>query len=445
MQGSVSSSPVHTLSGTISIPGDKSISHRALLLAAVAVGPSFITGLLESEDVLNTLAALRALGVSSFQEAGGRLRVEGVGIGGLREAEDVLDLGNSGTGVRLLMGLVGTHPITTSLTGDASLRHRPMARVLTPLRRFGTQILARRGGMLPLTLQGPEIALPQDYTVPVPSAQIKSALLLAGLNTPGVTTVIEPIATRDHTERMLIGFGADLDITKGDSGETVIRLRGHPRLTGQSLQIPADPSSAAFPLVAALITPDSEITVDNVLLNETRTGFLTTLQEMGAALEIFDEREMGGERLGRLRARSSSLRGVTVPASRAASMIDEYPILAVAAAFAKGSTHFLGVGELRVKECDRLAALARGLRANHIVCHEGETSLTIEGQEGEVAGGGQVETYLDHRIAMSFLVMGLGARAPVKIDSGKMIATSFPNFFSLMRELGARFEEFETS
>ncbi|MEZ5839710.1 MAG: 3-phosphoshikimate 1-carboxyvinyltransferase [Hyphomicrobiales bacterium] len=431
------------LSGQVTVPGDKSISHRALIFSTMAVGESRISGLLESEDVLNTAAAMRALGAVVERTGTGEWRVSGVGTGGLIEPESVLDFGNSGTGARLVMGLVGGHPIAATFVGDASLSRRPMGRVLDPLKDMGVEVISRSGGRLPLTLRGPDSAVPLTYRLPVASAQVKSAVLLAGLNAPGVTTVIEPVPTRDHTERMLIGYGAELSIeTAGDGGRT-IRLTGRPELKPQTLAVPADPSSAAFPIVAALIVPGSDVLVTGVMLNPTRTGLIDTLLEMGADITIENERLAGGERVGDLRVRHSSLKGVTVPAGRAPSMIDEYPVLAVAAAFATGETLMLGLDELRVKESDRLAAVAYGLAANGVVAREGEAELAVTGGAGKVAGGGLVPTHLDHRIAMSFLVMGLASEKPVSVDDTAMIATSFPDFAGLMTGLGASFGQTE--
>lgn len=423
------------LKGRVTVPGDKSISHRALMLGSLAIGRTTVTGLLESEDVLNTASAMRAFGAVIQRDEAGTWTVDGVGLGSLAEPEAVIDYGNAGTGVRLALGLAGTHPIATTFTGDASLIKRPMGRVLEPLRQMGARVIARSGDRLPLSVRGPGTAAPINYRVPVPSAQVKSAVLLAGLNAPGQTTVVEPIPTRDHTERMLLGFGATITVENDEARGRIITVTGQGELRPQQVAVPADPSSAAFPIVAALITPGSEVTVADVLLNEHRTGLLTTLQEMGADLVIDNIRETGGERLGDVKVRHSRLKGITVPAERAPSMIDEYPVLAVAAAFAQGSTTMLGLEELRVKESDRLSAVAAGLRANRIDCEEGETSLVVHGRRGAI-GGGTVATHLDHRIAMSFLVLGLASDLPVTVDDGAVIATSFPTFQSLVRELG---------
>ncbi|MEP3278364.1 MAG: 3-phosphoshikimate 1-carboxyvinyltransferase [Stappiaceae bacterium] len=427
--------PGRPLKGRITVPGDKSISHRSLIFGTLAVGRTRIEGLLESEDILNTAAAMRSLGATVEKNSDGVWLVDGVGIGALKEPETVLDFGNAGTGVRLVMGVVGSHPISATFSGDASLSGRPMGRVLNPLREIGTEVIARSGDKLPLSLRGPQTALAQTYRVPMPSAQVKSAVLLAGLNAPGITTVIEPVLTRDHTERMLMGFGAKLDVSTGENGERIIALHGQPELTAQDIIVPGDPSSAAFPIVAALITPGSDLVVENVLLNPHRIGLLFTLRDMGADIQFENERDTGGEKIADIHVRYSSLKGVSVPADRAPSMIDEYPILAVAAAFAEGETRMNGLEELRVKESDRLAAVARGLEANGIPCAEGEDTLFVTGKSDQI-GGGTVVTHLDHRIAMSFLVLGLAANQPITVDDGSPIATSFPNFRDLMGKLG---------
>ncbi|HEX2256628.1 MAG TPA: 3-phosphoshikimate 1-carboxyvinyltransferase [Afifellaceae bacterium] len=431
--------PSAGLNGRVRVPGDKSISHRALMLGALTIGTTRITGLLESADVLATAAAMRAFGARLDRSSDGVWQVNGLGPGGLLEPEHPLDFGNAGTGARLTLGIAGAHSFATTFIGDASLSRRPMGRVLDPLREMGADVIARSGDRLPLTIVGAEPMAPIGYRVPVPSAQVKSAVLLAGLNIEGITTVIEPVATRDHTERMLAGFGADIETDRNAAGETIIRIRGMTELKPQALTVPGDPSSAAFLLVAALIIPDSDVTVADVLLNPARTGLIATLQEMGAALTVENERESGGERIGDLRARTSRLMGVAVPAERAPSMIDEFPVLAVAAAFAEGRTTMQGLEELRVKESDRLAAVARGLEANGVACAEGRAELAVEG--GRVPGGGRIATHLDHRLAMSFLVMGLAAEKAVTIDDSATIATSFPGFIELMSGLGARFED----
>lgn len=424
------------LTGTIRVPGDKSISHRSLMFGALAVGRTTVTGLLESEDVLATADAMRAVGATIEKHDDGRFTVDGIGLGSLLEPESVIDFGNAGTGVRLTMGIFGSHNIAATFVGDASLSKRPMGRVLNPLRDMGTSVIARDGDRLPASIRGAELAMPITYRVPMPSAQVKSAVLLAGLNAPGETTVIEPIATRDHTEKMLKGFGAQISVSLNDDGERVIKLQGQPELKPQDIDVPGDPSSAGFPLVAALIVPGSDVTIENVLLNEHRTGLIATLIEMGGDIEIVNKRETGGEEVGDLRVKSSSLKGITVPAERAPSMIDEYPVLAIAAAFAEGDTFMPGLEELRVKESDRLAAVARGLEANGIPCIETEDTLTVTGGANAI-GGGTVTTHLDHRIAMAFLVLGMAAHKPVTVDDGAVIATSFPTFTTLFEDLGA--------
>ncbi len=427
------------LNGQIKVPGDKSISHRSLMFGALALGKTTITGLLESEDVIGTANAMNAVGAKCVCHEDGTWTVDGVGLGSLLEPEAPIDFGNAGTGVRLAMGIFASHPIAVTMTGDASLSGRPMGRVLNPLREMGVQVVARNGDRLPASIRGSDTPTPITYRVPMASAQVKSAVLLAGLNTAGTTTVIEPVATRDHTEKMLIGFGADLSVEVNDSGERVITLQGQPKLQPQDITVPGDPSSAAFPIVAALITPGSDIIVEGVLLNEHRIGLITTLLEMGADITISNERESGGEKIGDIRARYSQLKGIRVPAERAPSMIDEYPILSVAAAFAEGDTVMLGLEELRVKESDRLAAVARGLEANGIPCVETPDTLTVTGG-AENIGGGTVTTHLDHRIAMSFLILGLAAHKPVQVDDAAPIATSFPTFLSMFGELGGKFE-----
>jgi 3-phosphoshikimate 1-carboxyvinyltransferase len=432
----LSSGTAAALNGRLRAPGDKSVSHRALILAALAVGRTRVTGLLEGEDVMRTAAAMGALGAAIRRSDDGAWLIDGVGIGGLAEAEDVLDLGNSGTGARLLMGVVASHGITTFFTGDASLRRRPMARVAEPLQRLGARIIARDGGRLPLALIGAASPLPITYRLPVPSAQVKSAVLLAGLNAPGETIVIEPQPTRDHSERMLRHFGAALAIDDGPEGRR-IALKGQPELKAADLAVPGDPSSAAFPAIAALLVPGSEVVIEGVGVNPLRTGLLDTLIEMGAELSLLQERIEGGEPVADLRLRSSALRGVAVPAERAPRMIDEYPVLAVAAAFAKGRTVMHGLGELRVKESDRLSAIAQGLTACGVsVAVDGDT-LAVDGLGAPPAGGAEIAAKLDHRIAMAFLVLGLAARRPVRIDDGATIATSFPGFVEAMNGLGA--------
>ncbi|MCO5063934.1 MAG: 3-phosphoshikimate 1-carboxyvinyltransferase [Rhizobiaceae bacterium] len=427
-----------SLSGTARVPGDKSISHRSFMFGGLASGETRITGLLEGEDVMRTGEAMKAMG-AAISRQGDEWVIQGVGNGCLLEPESPLDFGNAGTGSRLTMGLVGTYDMRTTFIGDASLSKRPMGRVLDPLRLMGVQVVdAMPGDRMPLTLHGPKHAAPIEYRVPMASAQVKSAVLLAGLNAPGITTVIEPVMTRDHTEKMLKGFGADLEVDTDAQGVRYIRIAGQGKLTGQTISVPGDPSSAAFPLVAALIVPGSDIVIENVLMNPTRTGLILTLQEMGGNIELLNQRSAGGESVADLRVRSSELKGVTVPPGRAPSMIDEYPVLAVAASFAEGETLMEGLDELRVKESDRLAAVARGLEANGVDCTEGKDSLSVRGLPGgKGLGGGLVATHLDHRIAMSFLVMGLAAEKPVAVDDRSMIATSFPEFMDLMTGLGA--------
>ncbi len=437
---SLSAHPSRGLRGSFAVPGDKSISHRALMLAALAVGESRIGGLLEGEDVLATAAALRALGAEIERGADGTWRVWGRGVGGLAEPQQVLDMGNSGTGARLLLGILAAHPLTASLTGDASLVRRPMGRVTAPLELMGARIVAREGGRLPLTITGSGALRPISYRLPVASAQVKSAVLLAGLGAPGRTEVIEPAPTRDHSERLLRHFGAEVEVSAlegSNSDGRRVAITGQPELGAREVKVPADPSSAAFPLVAALVTPDSRLTLPGVGLNPTRTGLLETLSEMGAAIRIEDRREDGGEPVGDLIAETSALRGVEVPPERAPSMIDEYPVLAVAAACAEGTTTMRGVGELRVKESDRLAAVARGLAACGVEVEEGPDWLAVHGTGGPPRGGGRVLSELDHRIAMSFLVLGLAARQPVEIDDDAPIETSFPGFAARMAEAGA--------
>ncbi|WP_114388945.1 3-phosphoshikimate 1-carboxyvinyltransferase [Notoacmeibacter marinus] len=428
------------LSGTIRVPGDKSISHRSLMFGGLASGETVISGLLEGEDVLATGRAMEAMGAKIGRD-GEKWRVAGTGNGALLEPADALDFGNAGTGCRLTMGLVGPYHMTTRFTGDASLSRRPMKRVLDPLRQMGVAVEAMEGDRLPVTLRGPKAPAPITYRVPVASAQVKSAVLLAGLNIAGRTTVIESVMTRDHTEKMLAGFGAQLDVEEDASGVRTIRLEGQPDLKGRTIDVPGDPSSAAFPLVAGLIAPGADITIENVLMNPTRTGIILTLQEMGGQVDIVNWRDAGGEDVADLRVRYSELKGITVPPERAPSMIDEYPVLAVAAAFAEGETVMDGLEELRVKESDRLAAVARGLEANGIDCTETEACLTVRGTpDGKGLGSGTVETHLDHRIAMAFLTLGLATEKPVEIDDSTMVATSFPQFFDLMGQLGAKIE-----
>ena len=431
------------LSGSVTIPGDKSISHRSFMFGGLASGETRITGLLEGEDVINTGRAMSAMG-AKIRKDGDTWIINGTGNGALLAPEAPLDFGNAGTGCRLTMGLVGVYDFSSTFVGDASLTARPMGRVLNPLREMGVQVEAAAGDRLPVTLHGPKTPAPITYRVPMASAQVKSAVLLAGLNTPGITTVIEPVMTRDHTEKMLQGFGAALSVETDRDGVRTIRLEGRGKLTGQTIAVPGDPSSTAFPLVAALLVPGSDVIIRNVLMNPTRTGLILTLQEMGASIEILDPRLAGGEDVADLRVRHSHLKGVTVPEDRAPSMIDEYPVLAVAAAFAEGRTVMNGLEELRVKESDRLSAVANGLTLNGVACEEGEATLAVTGRpDGKGYGtpkGEAVKTHLDHRIAMSFLIMGLASENPVTVDDATMIATSFPEFMDLMKGLGARID-----
>ncbi len=428
------------LKGTVRIPGDKSISHRSLMLGGLAAGETRVTGLLQGADVIATGRAMQAIG-ARIRKEGDTWIVNGVGNGALLAPEAPLDFGNAGTGCRLIMGLGGVYDFETTFIGDASLSRRPMARVLDPLREMGVQVEAATGDRLPVTLRGPKTPTPVTYRVPVASAQVKSAVLFAGLNAPGITTVIEPVMTRDHTERMMRGFGAELSVETDAAGVRTIRLEGRGRLVAQEIDVPGDPSSAAFPLVAALVVPGSDITIRNVLMNPNRSGLILTLQQMGGDIEVIDIGQAGGEDVADLRVRHSELKGVTVPEERAASMIDEYPILAIAAAFAEGATIMQGLDELRVKESDRLAAIAAGLKLNGVDCDEGTSSLVVRGRPGGKglgnASGGVVKTHLDHRIAMSFLVMGLASEHPVAVDDASMIATSFPGYIDLMTTLGA--------
>jgi 3-phosphoshikimate 1-carboxyvinyltransferase len=423
------------LTGTLRVPGDKSISHRALMFAGLAIGETRIAGLLEGEDVLRTAAAMRALGATIWRD-GADWRVAGIGIGGLREPDDVLDMGNSGTAARLLCGVLAAHPLTAVMTGDASLRRRPMGRVIDPLSQCGARFTAASGGRLPLTIQGTGAALPLDYRLPVASAQVKSAVLLAGLNARGQTTVTEPEATRDHSENMLRHFGAELTVEPDGAGR-IIRLRGQPELRAAEVLVPGDPSSAAFPLAAALLVPGSAVLIEGVGINPLRTGLLTTLREMGANLTIANARHEGGEPVADLAVAYSPLHAVDVPPGRAPSMIDEYPILAVAAACARGTTRMRGLRELRVKESDRLSATAGLLRANGVQVDIDNDDLLVAGTGDPPPGGGAVVTQMDHRLAMSAAILGLAASAPVRIDDVSFIDTSFPGFIALMNHLGA--------
>jgi 3-phosphoshikimate 1-carboxyvinyltransferase len=425
------------LAGRARVPGDKSISIRALILGALAVGETRVSGMLEGEDVLNTAKALRALGARIERTGEGKWSIHGVGVGGFAEPAAALDFGNSGTGCRLVLGAVAGCPITATFDGDASLRSRPMRRVLDPLERIGARTLSSAAhGRLPLTLAGARDPMPIVFTPPVPSAQLKSATLLAGLAAPGETVVIEAEPTRDHTEKMLTHFGADVRVESETESGRRITLAGQPELTPRPVMVPADPSSAAFPLVAALLVPRSEVILHGVMLNPLRTGLITTLREMGAVIEPIEQRNEGGEDVADLRVRSGALRGVEVPASRAPSMIDEYPVLAVAAAFAEGTTVMRGLKELRVKESDRLAATVALLRANGVAADIEGDDLIVHGK-ARAPGGGTVTTHMDHRIAMAAMVLGLASDKPVAIDDGTFIATSFPGFVELMRGLGA--------
>jgi 3-phosphoshikimate 1-carboxyvinyltransferase len=425
--------PAAPLSGTLRVPGDKSISHRALMFGALAVGETRITGLLEGEDVLRTAAAMRALGAEVIDDGGGAWRVAGRGIGGLVEPEDVLDMGNSGTAARLLAGILASHPLFTVMTGDASLRRRPMRRVTEPLSACGARFAGRAGGRLPLAIEGAADALPLDYRVPVPSAQVKSAVLLCGLNAPGITRVEEAEATRDHSENMLRHFGAKVTVEEAGAGR-IITLIGQPELRAANVMVPGDPSSAAFPIVAALLVPGSELRIEGVGLNPLRTGLFTTLREMGAQLGVENARIEGGEPVGDVVARATALRGVDVPPGRAPSMIDEYPVLSIAAACATGTTRMRGLKELRVKESDRLAATAALLQANGARVEIEGDDLIVHGTGCPPTGGGLVETHMDHRLAMTALVLGLATDHPVRVDDSAFIETSFPGFVTLMNQ-----------
>ena len=437
----IAAPPRTPLSGKIRVPGDKSISHRALMLGALAVGRTEISGLLEGEDVLATAAAINALGAHAFPIGDGRWAVNGVGIGGLVEPEDLVDLGNSGTSARLLLGILATHPITAFVTGDASLRQRPMARIVAPLSRTGARFVMRKGARLPLIISGTGDAVPINYQLPVPSAQVKSAVLLAGLNAAGTTTVIELQPTRDHTERMLRHFGATVTTEPIEGGGRRISIEGYPELSAAPIAVPGDPSSAAFPLIAALIIPGSEVTIEGVGVNPMRTGLIECLREMGADIAFLNERHEGGEPVADLRARAGTLKCAEIPEDRAPRIIDEYPILAVAAACARGRTVMRGLAELRAKESDRLSAIVAGLGACGVRVAVDGDALTVDGDGSPHEGGALVATQLDHRIAMAFLVLGLAAREPVRIDDAAPIATSFPGFISLMNGLGGSMRE----
>ena len=429
--------PGNALVGDISVPGDKSISHRAVILGALAVGRTEIEGLLEGEDVLGTIRAVRQFGAQAERSDDGKWTIDGFGTGGFAVPDDVIDCGNSGTGVRLLMGAVATSPVVAVFTGDSSLRTRPMGRVLEPISEFGTECIARSGRYLPATIIGTDNPVPVHHELAVPSAQVKSAILLAGLNAPGQTVVVEREQTRDHTENMLGLFGAS--VTSEDSNSArVISVGGHAELKPQSLSVPGDPSSAAFPVTAALLVEGSRITVRNVCLNPTRTGLYSVLKQMGASLELENRRTVGGEAVADISAEFSSLTGVEVDPERAPTMIDEYPMLAVAAAFAEGRTVMRGVRELRYKESDRLHAMARGLEACGVEVEEEEDQLVVIGQGPQgVKGGATCRSFMDHRIAMSFLCLGLASEQPVAVDDTGAIATSFPQFVQLMKSLGS--------
>jgi 3-phosphoshikimate 1-carboxyvinyltransferase len=431
--------PVPRLGGRVRAPGDKSVSHRALMFGAMALGETTIAGLLTGEDVLRTAAAMRALG-AQVVERDGVWRVRGFGVGGGQEPADVLDLGNSGTAARLLAGILASHRFTSFMTGDASLRSRPMQRVIGPLSQMGARFEARAGGRMPLAIIGTDELVPIEYTLPVASAQVKSCVLLAGLNTAGETTVIEPEATRDHTERMLRHFGAEVRVVPADNKGKRITVIGWPELKARDIVVPGDPSSAAFAVVAAAVKPGSDVLVENVGVNPLRAGLFTTLREMGAAIAFENEREVGGEPVADLHVKGGALKGVEVPPERAPTMIDEYPILAVAAACAEGTTRMLGLAELRAKESDRLSSVAAGLAANGVRHEMGADFLVVAGDGRPPAGGGLVKAHLDHRVAMSFLVLGSAAREPVAIDDGATIDTSFPGFAGLMNGLGAKIE-----
>lgn len=431
------SHPVSVLRGVAEIPGDKSISHRALLLGALCAGRTEISGLLEAEDVLATAAAVRRLGAAVTRTTAG-WQVDGRGIGGLSEPDSVLDMGNSGTGARLTMGIAAGHPFVSVFSGDASLSARPMARVIAPLTKMGAAFLARSGDRLPLAVRGAADPLPIEYRLPVASAQVKSAILLAGLHAPGRTTVIEPAASRDHTERLLRALGADITVEVEATGGQRVSVAGQPELRPAPIAVPRDPSSAAFALVAATIAAYAEIALPAIGINPLRSGLIESLREMGADITLANTRSEGGEPVADLIARSASLRGIAVPPARVPAMIDEFPILAVAAAFARGTTRMEGLAELRVKESDRLASIAAGLAACGVAVEIGDDWLCIDGSGGPPPGGVRIATRMDHRIAMAFLVFGIAARAPVAIDDDAAIATSFPGFAALMNGLGAR-------
>ncbi len=424
------------LTGTIRVPGDKSISHRSLMFGGLAVGQTRIEGLLEGDDVLATAAAMRAMGAVIDRDDNGVWTVDGVGVGGLLQPQQALDMGNSGTSTRLLMGLVASHPITATFIGDASLSKRPMARVTDPLGLMGASFTASPGGTLPLMVKGACPAVPITYTLPMASAQVKSAVLLAGLNTPGITTVVEPIPTRDHSERMLKGFGADVTVAVDQNGSRTISIRGEAELKPQNIIVPGDPSSAAFPTVAALIVPGSDVVIENVGLNETRAGIYHVLKSMGADIQFINERTVGGEPVADLAVRHSVLTGIEPDPSVVPSMVDEFPILFIAAACAQGKSVFRGLEELRVKESDRITVMAEGLRIIGVDVEELEDGLIVYGRGGDpLPGGGTIATRLDHRIAMSFAIAGLVSAQPITIDDAEPVATSFPTFFNMIDHL----------
>ena len=426
-----------SLNGSIKIAGDKSISHRSIILGALSIGETTVEGLLESQDILATISAMQAFGAEIEKKADNKWHINGLGVGGLDEPTKVLDLGNSGTGVRLLLGVAASNPVTSFFSGDKSLSRRPMARVLKPLEMMGASFVSRSGGLLPLACSGPQTLQPIDYSLPVASAQVKSAILLAGLNTPGKTIVREPTPTRDHTERMLKQFGSKITIENDEQSHNIIMLEGENDLTGQDILVPGDPSSAAFPMVAGILAEGSRIEIKNVGINPLRFGLFEILNEMGAKTELIQKHDGVGEPTADIVVKASKLKGVTVPASIAPRMIDEYPILAVAAACASGTTRMLGLQELRVKESDRLAAMAIGLKACGVTVEETSDSLTVHGTGGQIDGGARIQTQLDHRIAMSFLTLGLNAKDPIIIDDGTTINTSFPGFVETMKSLGA--------
>jgi 3-phosphoshikimate 1-carboxyvinyltransferase len=440
----ICSNPSNSLNGSITVPGDKSISHRALMIGTLAIGETIIHGLLESEDVKATIKAMRQLGADIRQTDGpdGKLwHIFGRGIGGIVEPNNVLDLGNSGTAARLIIGIIASHNITATIIGDPSLSSRPMQRVLDPLRNIGAQFVVRAGDKLPITVNGTNQALPNNITLKVASAQVKSAVLLAGLNASGHTVLIEPRPSRDHTERMLSYFGAELSTEEIGNGSRKITLVGQPELTGRKINVPGDISSAAFLIVGALITPGSNLKIKNVGINPLRTGLLDSLKEMGANLKILKVRENSSEQIADIQIKYKQLKGITIPAARVPSMIDEYPILSIAASVAQGTSVFEGVGELRVKESDRLTAMAEGLKNCGVMTKTTTNSLTIAGTGGDpLDGGATIASQLDHRIAMSYLILGLVSKNPITIDDGDPIETSFPGFINLMNQLGANME-----